>query len=485
MNYRVMMRLTALTMLILGLFMIPALLISLFRAEYAAVQGFGLSMLVCLILGAPFFFLRRIKAAVRAREGYITVALCWILVSVTGALPLFFSRAVPRFVDCLFEAVSGFTTTGASVLIDLDSLPKGLIYWRAFSHWLGGMGVLVFLLILVPTSAGAGDNVFLMRAESPGPQVSKLMPKTRDTARILYLIYIGMTMLEAALLMCGGLTLFDSVTISMATAGTGGFSITNAGMGLYSSYVRWVVTVFMTLFGVNFGVYYLILQRTPRKILRNDEFKVYISAVILATGILTVKNLPFYEHSFNDSLRESAFQVASIVSTTGFATSNFDAWPLACKVVLFLLMFIGASAGSTAGGVKVSRCILVFKSIRLSMRRLLHPKTVSRVRMDGEAVSENTLHFVYIFFGAYFFIAGVSLFLLSFDRMDFESTVSGLLACLNNVGPGFGAVGPYGSYVHLSAFSKLVLCADMLIGRLEIFPMLLLVMPGNWKKLHN
>ena len=229
MNYRVMMRLTALTMLILGLFMIPALLISLFRAEYAAVQGFGLSMLVCLILGAPFFFLRRIKAAVRAREGYITVALCWILVSVTGALPLFFSRAVPRFVDCLFEAVSGFTTTGASVLIDLDSLPKGLIYWRAFSHWLGGMGVLVFLLILVPTSAGAGDNVFLMRAESPGPQVSKLMPKTRDTARILYLIYIGMTMLEAALLMCGGLTLFDSVTISMATAGTGGFSITNAG----------------------------------------------------------------------------------------------------------------------------------------------------------------------------------------------------------------------------------------------------------------
>ena len=485
MNYRVIVRLTALTMLILGLFMIPALLISLFRGEYSAVQGFGLSMLVCLVLGAPFFFLRSIKASVRAREGYITVALSWILVSLVGALPLYLSREVCWFVDCVFEAVSGFTTTGASVLIDLDSLSKGLIYWRAFSHWLGGMGVLVFLLMLVPTSTGAGDNVFLMRAESPGPQVSKLVPKTRDSARILYLIYIGMTILEAALLMCGGLSLFDSVTISMATAGTGGFSITNAGMGLYGPYVRWVVTVFMTLFGVNFGIYYLILQRTPRKILRNDELRAYLSIVLISTGILTVKNLPFYGRSFGDSLRESAFQVASIVSTTGFATSNFDAWPLLSKMVLFLLMFIGASAGSTAGGVKVSRCVLVFKSIRLSMKRLLHPRTVSKVRMDGEAVSENTLHFVYIFFGAYFFIVGISLFLLSFDRMDFESTVSAMMACLNNVGPGFGAVGPYGSYVHLSAFSKLVLCADMLLGRLEIFPMLLLVMPGNWKKLHN
>ena len=287
MNYRVIVRLTALTMLILGLFMIPALLISLFRGEYSAVQGFGLSMLVCLVLGAPFFFLRSIKASVRAREGYITVALSWILVSLVGALPLYLSREVRRFVDCVFEAVSGFTTTGASVLIDLDSLSKGLIYWRAFSHWLGGMGVLVFLLMLVPTSTGAGDNVFLMRAESPGPQVSKLVPKTRQSARILYIIYIGLTVLEFLLLWPDEkVGAFTALNIAISTAGTGGFAVNNAGLAGCSPYVQWVVTVFMLLFGCNFNLLYLLLLRHGREAARSEELHVYLA--IIATAVVCI-----------------------------------------------------------------------------------------------------------------------------------------------------------------------------------------------------
>ncbi len=482
MNYRAVVRLISLTILIMGAFMIPALIISLIRHDQNALTGFGISMFICLLFSIPYFLMRNKRTVVRAREGYITVALSWILVSLIGALPLWLSGCVPSYMDCLFESTSGFTTTGASVLTDLDSLPKSIIYWRAFSHWLGGMGVLVFLLMLVPTSAGSGDNVFLMRAESPGPQVSKLVPKTKNSARILYMIYIGMTAFEAVLLLCGGLSPFSAITISMATAGTGGFSISNAGMAIYSPYIQWVVTAFMLLFGVNFGIYYLILQKSYRKIIQNEELRVYLLIALSSIAVITIFLLPDYH--FSDAVRYSAFQVASIISTTGFATADFNVWPTICKAVLFILMFIGASAGSTSGGTKVSRVILAFKSIKLSMKKLLHPKTVSKVHMDNESVNENTIHFVFVFFGAYFFIAGISLFLVSLDHLSFEGAVSAVIACLNNVGPGFDTVGPNGSYMSLTVLSKLVLSLDMLIGRLEIFPVLMLLIPSNWKRMH-
>ncbi len=481
MNYRMILRYLAGTLMITAVFMLPALVISLCLGESRSALGFGITVVLICVLCVPVLLKRPKRTGVRAREGYMITALAWFLVSAAGALPFCISGSIPNYIDALFEAASGFSTTGASILTDLDPLPKGILYWRSFSHWLGGMGVLVFLLALTP-SANSGDSVFIMRAESPGPQVSKLVPKTRQSAQILYKIYVGMTLMEMVLLLLGGMNLFDAVCISFGTAGTGGFSVRSSGMASYTPYMQWVITVFMILFGVNFGVYYLIIMRSFRKIRRNDELKVFLALVLLSVVLLTICILPLYPEGFEPALRSASFQVASIVSTTGFATADFNLWPTFCKMLLIGLMFTGACAGSTAGGVKISRLVILFKSLRLSLKKLLHPNTVLKIHADGDPIPDSTLNFVYFYFGAYIFVLGFSLLLVSLDGMSFEGTFSGVLACLNNVGPGLAEVGPMSNYAFLSIPSKIVLTLDMLIGRLEIFPVLMLLMPANWRR---
>ena len=477
MNYRMILYYLAGTLLIVAVFMLPALLISVIFHESRSILAFAVTFGLVLLLCLPVVLKKPKKTVMRAREGYIITAVAWILVSLVGAVPLWFSGTIPNYIDALFETASGFTTTGASIMPTLEGAPQGMIYWRSFTHWLGGMGVLA----LTP-STSSGDSVFIMRAESPGPQVSKLVPKTRQSAQILYKIYVGMTLLQIVLLLLGGMPFLDALEISFATAGTGGFACSSAGMALYTPYMLWVITIFMILFGVNFGIYYLIIMRSLRKIRSNEEIRYYLGAIVIAVAIITPNILNLYGHSFGDALLHASFQTASIISTTGFASADFNLWPTACKAALLLLMVLGGCAGSTGGGVKVSRTVILFKSIRLSMRKLLHPNTVTKVHMDGDTVSESTLHFIYIYFGAYAFILCFSILMVSFDRMGLEGTITSVLACLNNVGPGFAEVGPMSSYAELGWFTKIILTADMLIGRLEIFPILMLAMPANWKR---
>ena len=481
MNYRMIIRFLAFTLLITAAFMLPALLISIFLHETRSATAFWLCMGAIVTVCIPVALLRPKRTAMRAREGYILTALCWILVSMAGAAPFAVSGAIPNYIDAFFEAASGFTTTGASILHVVEDLPKGMLYWRSFSHWLGGMGVLVFLLALTP-SGQTGDSLFIMRAESPGPQVSKLVPKTRQSAQILYKIYIGMTVAEVVMLLLGGMDLFDAVTISFATAGTGGFAVRNAGMGLYTPYMQWVIASFMVLFGVNFGIYYLFIMRSFKKVRQNEEIRVYLILVLLASAAITWYILPLYGGDAAEASRHAFFQVASIVSTTGFASADFNIWPTACKTILIVLMFVGACAGSTAGGVKVSRLVILFKSLRQNMKKLLHPNTVSKVHMDGDPVPDSTVSFVFVYFGAYIFIFLLSMLVVSLDGLSFEATASGVLACLNNVGPGLGEVGPIGNYASLGVASKICLSLDMIIGRLEIFPVLMLLLPSNWRR---
>ncbi len=481
MNYRAIFRFIALTLLIVAGLMIPALAISVIRHETASLHAFSGVIVgvgaVCLPV-----YLKTPPKSIRAREGYITVALAWILVSLVGCLPFFISGAIPNFMDAFFESISGFTTTGASILVNINVMPKSLLYWRSFTHWIGGMGVLVFLLALAPST---GDSMFLMRAESPGPQVSKLVPKTRQSARILYIIYIGLTVLEFLLLWPDEkVGAFTALNIAISTAGTGGFAVNNAGLAGCSPYVQWVVTVFMLLFAVNFGIYYLMIMRSFRRASRNEELRLYAGIVLFAVITVTISVLPRYRGEFWTALRHASFQTATVISTTGFATADFNTWPTYAKIVLFLLMFIGGCAGSTGGGSKVSRVLILFRSVKLSLRKLLHPNNVSKVHMDGEAVPENTVAFVHVFYGAYFVILGISVLLVSLDGFSLETTLSSVVACLNNVGPGFDSVGPMGNYHHLSALSKAVLSLDMLLGRLEIFPVLMLLLPENWRRMH-
>ncbi len=481
MNYRMIIRYLAFTLLITAAFMLPAMVISLCLHETRSAVAFGICIAALSAVCIPIAAVRPKRTVMRAREGYIITGLCWFLVSMAGAAPFVIGGCIPNYIDALFEAASGFTTTGASILSELDPLPKGMLYWRSFSHWLGGMGVLVFLLALTPSGTN-GDSLFIMRAESPGPQVSKLVPKTRQSAQILYKIYVGMTVGEIVMLLLGGMEVFDAVTISFATAGTGGFAVRNSGMASYTPYMQWVIASFMVLFGVNFGIYYLCIMRSFKKIRQNDEIRAYLILVLLASAAITLYILPMYRGDAAEASRHAFFQVASIISTTGFASADFNLWPTACKTILIVLMFVGACAGSTAGGVKVSRLVILAKSLRQNLKKLLHPNTVSKVHMDGDAVSDSTVNFVFVYFGAYIFIFFISLLVVSLDGLSFEATFSGVLACLNNVGPGLGEVGPMGNYASLGTLSKICLTLDMIIGRLEIFPVLMLLVPSNWKR---
>ncbi len=414
-----------------------------------------------------------------AKDGFVIVTLAWLAMSAIGALPFVISGEIPNYIDAFFETVSGFTTTGASVLTNVEKMSQGLLFWRSFTHWIGGMGVLVFVMAIIPNISDR--SIHIVRAEMPGPIVGKLVPKLKNTAKILYLIYIVMTVLEVVFLLCGGMPLYDSVVHAFGTAGTGGFGIKASSIAGYSPYLQWVIAIFMLLFGINFNIYYLVLIRRFRSVFRSTEMWSYIGLVVLSVAAITVNIYPVSQ-SFSEALRLSAFQVSSVITTTGYATADFNLWPEMSKGILLFLMFIGGCAGSTAGGLKVSRVVILLKMIRRELNRMLHPRSVSVVKFEGKQVDEATLNSVSIYFVLYIICFCVIFFVLCFEPFDFATNFSATAACFNNVGPGFGAVGPAASYQGYSALSKTVLSIAMLLGRLEIFPLLLAFSPSTWAK---
>lgn len=414
-----------------------------------------------------------------AREGYVAVALGWVVMSLVGALPFRITGEIPDYTDALFEIISGFTTTGASILVRVEDLSHSALIWRSFSHWIGGMGVLVFVLQIIPVTSGQTMN--LMRAESPGPSVSRLVPRVRETAFYLYGIYIALTVMEIVMLLLGRIPLFDALCTAFGTAGTGGFGIRSDSIAGYSPYIQVVVTVFMMLFGVNFSFYYLLLVRKGKDAFGMEEVRAYLGIFAAATLLIMINILPRIG-SVAESLRHAAFQVASIMTTTGFATADFDLWPEFSRMMLVLLMFVGACAGSTGGGIKVSRILIYLKTIKKETAFLIHPRSVKTVMMDGKKVDHVVVRAANIFLLSYLLILFSSMLLLSLDNHDFTTSVTAVISALNNIGPGLSLVGPTGNFGFFSDFSKYVLMFDMLAGRLEVFPMLLLFVPAVWKK---
>ena len=481
MNYRMIGRIIGQILGLEALFLLLPLAICLADGDEPAVLGFTLSVLISAGVYLLLRWLcRNAETGFRAKEGLVCVSLAWMAMSFLGCLPFFLSGAIPNLVDALFETVSGFTTTGASILPAVEGLPRGLLFWRSFTHWVGGMGVLVFLLAIIPISgAGGGFTMHLLRAESPGPNVGKLVPRIRQTAKLLYLIYVVLTVLDLIFLLLGGMPLFDALCTAFATAGTGGFSVRNASMAAYSPYLQNVTTVFMLLFGVNFSCYYLLLMRQIRNVFRDEELRFYLGLVAAAILLITWDLRGLYD-TVGETVRQAAFQVSSIISTTGFATTDFDLWPSFSKAILMILMITGACAGSTAGGLKLARALLLFKTLRRNARQVLHPSRVQVVRNNGQAVPEKVLEHANAYFAAYIIIIIVSFLLISLDEFSLTTNFTAVLACFNNVGPGLDGVGPTCSYAAYSTFSKLVLTVDMLAGRLEIFPILALFSRGSW-----
>ena len=438
--------------------------------------------LLCLIIGFAFSAKKPTNTTIYLKEGCITTALSWIILSIFGALPFVFSREIPSFTDALFEVISGFTTTGASILSDVESLSHCMLFWRSFTHWIGGMGVLVFLLAIIPMSGGSHVN--LMRAESPGPSVGKLVPKLKYTARILYIIYFGMTILEVVLLLAGKMSLFDSITTAFGTAGTGGFGIKNDSITSYSPYIQWVVTIFMLLFGVNFNAYYLLFFGSIKQALKVEEVKYYFIIVFASIAIIFINILQTCASAF-DALTAAAFQVASIITTTGFSTVDFNTWPELSKNILILLMFCGACAGSTGGGIKVSRIIIVIKNLRKELHSYIHPKSVRKIKFEGKPVDHDVVRSINVYFTTFIVIFVTSVILVSLEGYDFTTNFTAVLATFNNIGPGLSLVGPTCNFGFFNPLTKYILMFDMLAGRLELFPLLILFHPSIWKELFH
>ena len=483
MNYKMMGRFIGQILALEAVFMIPALIIAGFGGETAAMYGFLITMAAIFLLGSILMLVcRGANRIFGAREGLVCVGLSWMVLSLAGCLPFYLSREIPRFMDALFESVSGFTTTGSSILSDVESLSSSLLYWRSFTHWVGGMGVLVFLLAIAP--GGRGDKGFtmhLLRAESPGPDVGKLVPKMRQTALILYAIYIIMTVVNVVFLLAGGMPVLEAVCTAFGTAGTGGFGIKNDSMASYSPYIQNVCTVFMFLFGINFSCYYLLLLRQFRSVFKDEELRLYIGLAVLSVALIALNIRPLYA-SLGETVRHAAFQVSSIMTTTGFATTDFDLWPSFAKGILLMLMVVGACAGSTGGGLKCARVLLLFKSLRRNIRQVLNSKKVQMVRNNDRVVDEKVLRNTDAYLAAYVIVIIISFLLISLDGFSTGTNLSAVLACFNNIGPGLEAVGPTCNFSAYSGFSKLVLILDMLAGRLEIFPILVLFSRGTWTR---
>lgn len=432
----------------------------------------------CAVAGRLMSFKKPENTRLYAREGFVIVALSWIVMSIFGAMPLFLSGCIPNYIDALFETVSGFTTTGATILSDVEVLPNCMLMWRSFTHWVGGMGVLVFIMAFL--SLSGGENMHIMKAESPGPSVSKLVPHVRTTALILYALYFALTLIEFVMLLCGGMSVFQALNTAFATAGTGGFGFLNSSMGSFSPYIQIVITVFMLLFSLNFSFYYLILRGQFRDAF-NAEIKFFIITVVTAVLLISV-NTGFMYDTAGEAVLHSAFTVSSLMSSTGFSTVDFNLWPEFSRTVLIVVMFIGACAGSTGGGIKVSRIIILFKGMAKELRLMIHPKQVKKLTMDGHTLSHETVRSVNMYMVAYVVLFLISMLLISFENHDLVTNFTAVLATINNIGPGFELVGPTANFGFFSPLSKLVLIFDMIAGRLELFPMLLLFSRVTWKK---
>lgn len=462
-----------------GALLLLPLCVSLIYSEFFSAAIFAVTVALAAALGGILMLLtQRRSHVIYAKEGFTIVAGVWILISLIGALPFRLSGCISSYVDAFFETVSGFTTTGASILTNIESMPKGMLFWRSFTHFIGGMGFLVFVMAIIPNVTDR--SIHILKAEIPGPAVGKLVPKIRDTAKILYLIYVAITVLEAVMLVCGGMPVFDSIVHSFGTAGTGGFGIKSDSIASYSPYCQWVIGVFMMLFGINFNIYYLILMRKFKDVIKSSELWGYISIMLVSTVIVTVNNIEIYKRLIT-SARYSFFQVSSVMTTTGFATDNFDAWGGLPKAILLILMFIGACAGSTGGGLKVSRVIMLFKIVSREINRLLHPRSVNTIHFEGKKVDENTIGGVSHYFAIYVICFIAAFLLISFEPFGIETNFSATAACFNNIGPGFGHVGPALNYSAYHGFSKIVLAFAMLLGRLEIFPIIIAFSPSVWK----
>lgn len=478
MNYRIITYIVGWVFNLQAIFMVLPILTAVIYGE-KDIFAFFAAIIICLGIGLPLTRKKPSNKVFYIKDGCVAVALSWVVLSITGAIPFVLSGSIPHPIDAIFETVSGFTTTGASILAEVESLSKSILFWRSFTHWIGGMGVLVFLLSLLPLAGGYHMN--LMRAESPGPSVSKLVPKVQSTAKILYGIYLGMTVLQIIFLLLGGVPLFDTLCITFGSAGTGGFGIKNDSLGSYSTYCQVVTTIFIILFGVNFSAYYLILTKKFKAAFHIEEIRYYFG-IILASIILIAINTRHMFSGFAQAFQQSAFQVGSIITTTGYSTTDFNQWPALSKTILVLLMFIGACAGSTGGGIKVSRIVLLLKAARKEFQLYLHPNAVKKIKMDQKTVSHETLRSTNIFLSVYLIIFCGSVLLISLDNFDLITNFTSVAATLNNIGPGLEIVGPMGNFSSFSYLSKSVLIFDMLSGRLEIFPLLLLFFKNTWKK---
>ena len=481
MNYRMMGKFIGRILFVEVVFMLPALLVSVFYGEKDTIFGFLTGMVISLLVALFLTILcRKARKGFYAREGLVCVGASWIVMSLLGCLPFYFSGEIPHFIDAVFETVSGFTTTGASILPEVETLSRGNLYWRSFTHWLGGMGVLVFVLAIGRgRDKSDGYTMHLLRAESPGPKVEKLVPKMKDSAKILYFIYILLTILNIFFLLIGRMPLFDAVCTALGTAGTGGFGIKNDRMAGYSPYLQNVCTVFMLLFGVNFSCYFMLAIRQVKNVFRDEELRFYIGT-ILGSILLIAWNVRGFYGTLEETFRHAAFQVASIITTTGFATTDFDLWPSFSKAILLGLMIVGACAGSTGGGFKCGRALLLIKSLRRNVRQILHPQKVQVVRVNGQMVTERVLDNTNAYLAAYVFIIVFSFIVVSIDGFSPMTNFSAVLSCFNNIGPGLESVGPTCNFGDYSVLSKAMLIIDMLAGRLEIFPILILFSKSTW-----
>lgn len=478
MNYSIISYILGWVLTIESIFMfIPCIVAAIYREK----EGFAFLIvaLLCLAIGLLRIRKKTKSQVFYAKEGFVTVALSWIIMSIFGALPFVINRDIPSFTDALFETISGFTTTGASILSDVEALSHCSLFWRSFTHWIGGMGVFVFLLAILPLTGGY--NMHLMRAESPGPSVGKFVPKVRETAKILYAIYIVMTLVEIILLLFAGMPLFDSLTVSFGTAGTGGFGIKNTSIADYNMVIQAIISIFMILFGVNFGAYFLLLGNNKKDAFKLEEVHWYLIIIAGAVAIITINTKDMFHNLFT-AFHHALFQVASVITTTGYSTTDFDLWPQLSRAVLVIVMFIGACAGSTGGGIKVSRIIILVKSVKQELGYFIHPRSVKVIKMDNKPLSAKSIRGVNAFFVTYTLIFVASLLIITFDNFDLVTNFTAVTATLNNIGPGLKLVGPTGNFGIFSPVAKYILMFDMLAGRLELYPILLLFTPSVWKK---
>lgn len=478
MNYKMIKYTLGLLMMFEAAFFLLPMITAICYGEWTTLLAFLISAAICLGLGGLSILKKPEKTTIYAREGFVIVSLSWIILSIFGALPFLFAGCTTSVIDALFETASGFTTTGASIFPEVESLPKAILMWRSFTHWIGGMGVLVFIMAFLPL--GGGQNMHIMRAESPGPEVSKLVPKVKHTALILYSIYLALTLVQFIIMLISGMNLFDSINTALATAGTGGFGFRNDSFGSFTAAQQIIVTIFMLIFSINFNSYYLILKLKFRDAF-NVEVRAFILIVITAIALITANIYQSYD-SIGEAVRHAAFSVASLISTTGFSTENFDLWPSLSKTVLVLIMFIGACAGSTGGGMKVSRLLIAFKGYVREIFTLIHPKQVKKITLDGRTVDREVVRSVNAYLACYILVFTTSLLLITLDNHDMVTNFTAVAATINNIGPGLNEVGPASNFAGFSGFSKIVLTFNMIAGRLELFPMLVLFSPATWKK---